>query len=127
MNRQLAKELKAVGFPVRSYQVGHKFYPDEDTGAWPEIARRHGVVITAYELDACRKDIENGYYCPALSELIEARGRNFSRLGVEKEIWTAESHDPANYAIAHSPEGAVARLWLKLRMKNWQMAALARA
>jgi hypothetical protein len=29
MNRELAKKLKAAGFPIPVYQVGHRFFPHE--------------------------------------------------------------------------------------------------
>ena len=30
MNRELAKELKAAGFPIRVYRVGHRFFSHEN-------------------------------------------------------------------------------------------------
>lgn len=115
MNRKLAKELKAAGFPIRFFQVGHKFYPHEKSGTWSELARKSGVAITPYELQNHNRDIEEGYYCPTLPDLIEACGKHFARLYVEAALWTAECDNPRRSAIARSAEEAVARLWLALR------------
>lgn len=117
MNRKLAEQLKAAGFPIRFYQAGHKFYPHEKSAGWSEASRKNGVTITAYELQNHLRDIEDGYYCPALPDLIEACGNDFARLFVEKTIWTAQSKDPEKYVLADSPEEAVARLWLALHKK----------
>lgn len=114
MNRKLAKELKAAGFPIRFFQVGHKFYPHEKSAGWSDTSRKSGVTITPYELQKHARDIEDGYYCPTLSDLIEACGTRFSRLYVEAAIWTAQSDNPRATAMAHSAEEAVARLWLAL-------------
>lgn len=119
MNRKLAKELKAAGFPIQSYQVGHSFYPHETSSGWSEVTREHGVTITPYELENHSQDIHDGYYCPKLSDLIDACGEKFGRLFIEKTIWTAESKDPERKsALADSPEEAVAKLWFALRQKN---------
>jgi hypothetical protein len=114
MNRQLAKELKAAGFPIHAYQAGHKFYPNENSTAWSEAAREHGVTVTAYELQNHLQDIKDGYYCPSLSDLTEACGESFARLSIEKTIWTAEGRNREQYALAYTPEEAVARLWFAL-------------
>ena len=117
MNRKLAEELKAADFPIRFYQAGHKFYPHEKSAGWSEASRKNGVTITAYELQNHLRDIEDGYYCPALADLIEACGDSFARLFIEKTIWTAQGKDPEKYALADSPEEAVARFWLALHKK----------
>ena len=118
MNRKLAQDLKAAGFPIRAYQIGHRFYPHENSLGWPEATRKSGITISPYELQHHLQDIEDGYYCPSLADLIEACGENFARLYLEKTIWTAKSKDPDHYAMADSPEGAVARLWFVLHKKN---------
>src|SRR5208282_5010081 len=115
MNRKTAKELKAAGFPIQGYQIGHKFFPNENNTRWTDAAREHGVTITDYTLQHHLQDIKDGYYCPSLSDLIEACGHSFGRLFVEKTIWTAESKSPEKYATADSPEQAVAKLWYALR------------
>jgi hypothetical protein len=115
MNRELAKELKSAGFPNRFFQVGHKFYPSENSSRWSEEARRDGVAVTPYELQNHSRDIEEGYYCPTLPDLIEACGEHFARLYVEAAIWTAESDAPRVVVRARSAEEAVAKLWLDLR------------
>jgi len=114
MDRKLAKELKAAGFPIRFFQVGHRFYPHETSGAWSDASRTNGVTITPYELQNHAGDIDEGYYCPTLPDLIEACGERFARLYVEAAIWTAESDNPRATAMARSAEEAVARLWLAL-------------
>jgi len=118
MNRELVKELKAAGFPIRVYQVGHRFFPHENSPGWSDLSREHGVTITNYELQDRLQDIKDGYYCPSLSDLIEACGDSFARLFIEKDIWTAESKNAEKYAVAHSAEEAVAALWLALRKKK---------
>lgn len=115
MNRKLAKELKAAGFPIRFFQVGHKFYPNEKSTGWSKASRKSGVTITPYELQNHNRDIEEGYYCPTLPDLIKACGKYFSRLYVEAALWTAQSDNPGRSAMARSAEEAVARLWLALR------------
>ena len=117
MNRKLAMELKAAGFPTRFFQVGHKFYPHEKSAGWSEETRKNGLTITPYELQNHSRDIEDGYYCPTLPDLIEACGDRFARLYVETAIWTAESDNPQASGIARSAEEAVANLWLALRKK----------
>jgi len=118
MNRQLAKELKAAGFPVRYFEVGHKFFPNEKSAGFSEVTRKSGITITPYELQSHARDIEQGYYCPTLPDLIEACGKRFARLYVEAAIWTAESDKPRAKAMARSAEEAVARLWLALAKKQ---------
>lgn len=118
MNRELAKCLKGAGFPIRVFEVGHKFYPLEESPGWSEASQAAGVTITPYELQHHARDIEEGYYCPALSDLIEACGKHFSRLYVEAALWTAESDNPPAAGIARSPEEAVSKLWLALREKT---------
>ena len=76
------------------------------------------MTIGNYELQDRLHDIKDGYYCPSLSDLIEACGNNVARLFIEKDIWTAESKDAEKYAVAHSAEDAVAELWLALRRKK---------
>jgi hypothetical protein len=115
MNRKLARELKAAGFPIRAYQVGHRFYPHENSTGWSEPARKSGVTITPYELQNHFHDIGDGYYCPTLLDLLDACGDSFARLYIVTSIWTAESDEPKISAIGDSPEEAVARLWLALR------------
>jgi hypothetical protein len=118
MDRELAKELKCAEFPIRSFQIGHKFYPSETSLKWSEASRRNGVTITPYELQNHLADIEEGYYCPTLPDLIEACGVHFARLYVEAAIWTAESDKPLVTVRARSPEEAVAKLWLELKGKT---------
>jgi hypothetical protein len=114
MNRELARELKIAGFPMKTYQRGHRFFPREDATGWPDAARTHGVTVTPYELEKHLQDIESGYYCPTLSELIGACRGRFSRLFVMKAIWFAESDRPELVATGETPEEAVAKLWLAL-------------
>lgn len=115
MKRELAKELKIAGFRVPAYRAGHRFYPHEDDSGWSDAARRHGVTITTYDLEDRLQALKNGYYCPNLSDLIDACGANFFRLFVIKTIWTAESDNPLQTAMGDSPEEAVGRLWLALK------------
>jgi hypothetical protein len=118
MKRELAKELKSAGFPIPAFQVGHRFYPHENSTSWSEASRAAGVTITPYELQRHARDIEDGYYCPTLPDLIEACGKHFTRLYVEASLWTAESDNPRAAGMAHSAEEAVAKLWLALREKT---------
>ena len=73
------------------------------------------MTVTHYDLDDRLQDLKNGYYCPSLSDLIEACGDSFSRLYILKTIWTAESDNPEQTAMGDSPEEAVGRLWLLLK------------
>jgi len=114
MNREFAKELKLAGFPIPAYRAGHRFYPQETNTGWMDAARRDGVTLTHYDLENRLQDIRDGYYCPNLSDLIEACGDSFARLSVVKTIWTAESDNPPQIAMGDSPEEAVGRLWLAL-------------
>ena len=119
MNRNLAKELKAASFPIQSYRAGHRFYPHENSAGWSEAARENGITIIPYELQNHSQDIQDGYYCPKLADLIEACGDHFGRLFIEKTIWTAESKDTEKkYALANLPEEAVAKLWFALQQKK---------
>lgn len=118
MNRELAKELKAAGFPIKAYQLGHRFYPNEVASGWPDATRAHGVTVTPYELENHLQDIKDGYYCPTLSDLIGACGGKFSRLFVMKAVWFAESDRPELVAMGDTPEEAVGRLWLALNQRN---------
>jgi len=115
VKRELAKALKAAGFPAAPYRVGHRFFPHEESAAWPEAARKHGATVTEYELQNHLQDIKDGYYCPTLPDLIGACGAAFGRLSLEKDIWTARSKDATKVLHAHTPEEAVAQLWLALR------------
>jgi hypothetical protein len=128
MNRELAKELKVAGFPAKAYQLGHKFYPNENATRWPDTTRINGVTVTPYELENHLQDLEDGYYCPTLSDLIGACRGKFSRLFVMKAIWFAESDRPELVAMGDTPEEAVGRLWLALNSRNVpQMRPAARA
>jgi hypothetical protein len=118
MNRELAKELKAAGFPIRVYRVGHRFFPHEKSPGWSDSSREHGVTLTNYALQNRLQDIKDGYYCPSLSDLIEACGDGLARLFIEKDIWTAESKNAEKHAVAHSAEEAVAALWFALRKQK---------
>ena len=118
MDRELAKELKAAGFPIKAYQPRHRFYPNENAAGWPEATRTHGVTVTPYELKNCLQDINNGYYCPTLSDLIGACSGKFSRLFVMKATWFAESDGPELVAMGDTPEEAVGRLWLALNKRD---------
>jgi hypothetical protein len=79
MDRELAKELKAAVFPIAAYRAGHKLYPPEQGGGWSDAARQHGVTVTHYDLEDRIQDLKDGYYCPDLSDLIEACGSSFRR------------------------------------------------
>lgn len=114
VNRDLAKRLKSAGFTPRALQVGRKLYPHESSTGWSEASRQHGITITHYTLQNRLPDIQEGYYCPSLSDLIEACGDRFGRLYLEKTIWTAESKDRERRALADAPEEAVAKLWFLL-------------
>jgi len=116
MTRDLARQLKTAGFPIGAYRVGHVFYPPEQGGEWSERSRRHGVTITPYDLDAHMQDIRDGYYCPDVSDLIDACGERFARLWVSTSLWTAESNDPPRSALGNSAEEALAKLWLALHV-----------
>jgi hypothetical protein len=114
VTRDLAKKLKSAGFAPRSLEAGRTFYPNETSAGWSEPSQQHGVTITRYTLQNHLQDIKEGYYCPNLTDLIEACGEHFGRLYVEQAIWTAESKDHEKLARAHSPEEAVANLWFAL-------------
>jgi hypothetical protein len=118
MDRKLAIELKLAGFPTGPYRAGHKFYPQNDDARWTDAARSQGIILHQYDLENRLHDIRSGYYCPNLSDLIEACGDRFARLYVIKTIWTAESDDPNETAMGDSPEQAVGRLWLALRKRQ---------
>jgi hypothetical protein len=115
MSRELAKALKDAGFPLGAYRAGHVFYPPEQGGEWSDHARRHGVTIRPFDLDAHMQDIRDGYYCPDVADLIDACGERFARLWVSTSIWTAESERPPHVARGASAEEALAKLWLVLR------------
>jgi hypothetical protein len=114
MKRDLAKQLKLAEFPIGAYRVGHKFYPMENDLSWTESARRRGIIINAYDLENRFQELRNGYYCPDLSDLIDACGHQFGRLYPVKNSWMAESGESEQVAIGDTPQEAVARLWLAL-------------
>jgi len=96
MNYELAKELKEAGFP----QDGHR------------RACPHGR--------GCNSD-ECAVSYPTLSELIEACGEEFYSLTknpLSPKLWDAsrikDSEGARRTILAHTPEEAVARLWLAL-------------
>ena len=110
--------VQTCALPICVKLVGHKFYPDENNESWSTAERDRGVVISADDMQYRLKDIKDGCYCPPLADLIEACGDRFARLYIEKTIWTAESKLPGIFAIAGSPEEAVARLWLALQKQT---------
>jgi hypothetical protein len=93
---ELAKELKDVGFPQSGPPSRFLWQPTDK----PNV-------------------MDNGVYCPTLSELIEACGDRFEQLKrINDVMWYAdgEPHPDHSYRAAFSsPEEAVARLWLALR------------
>lgn len=92
MNYELAKELEAAGFQARS-----------------EALPRNKFGIPSFDHDAV--------FFPDLSELIEACGDEFGSVGRDPDGrgWEAWSMDTKILIDAcHSPEHAVARLWLAL-------------
>ena len=118
MTREFAKELKHAGFPIPAYRPGHHFFPHENSTGWSDFARDHGVTIGHYDIENRLQDIKDGYYCPALSDLLDACGRRFARLSIVKDLWFAQCDDPATTAMGQSPEEAVGRLWLALNGKT---------
>jgi hypothetical protein len=118
MTRDFAKQLKLAGFPMPPYRVGHRFYPLETSTGWTDFARSDGVTITRYELENRLPDIEEGYYCPILADLLEACGDRFGRLYVMTNIWFAESDDRETVTVGDSPEEATGKLWLALHGKT---------
>ena len=114
MDRELAKQLKLAEFPTGAYRVGHKFFPEENDLGWADGAQRAGIRINTYDLENRLQALRNGYYCPNLSDLIDACGHRFARLYPVKDIWTAESSDRRQIAMGPTPDEAVARLWLAL-------------
>jgi hypothetical protein len=118
MTREFAKELKHAGFPIPAYRPGHHFFPHEDNAGWSDFARDHGVTIGHFELENRLQDIKDGYYCPALSDLLKACGPRFARLSIVKDIWFAQCDEPETTAMGQSPEEAVGRLWLALNGKS---------
>jgi hypothetical protein len=88
----LAKALKDMGFPDSQFWFddGKHFYDEE------------------------------GHPTPPLSELIEACGKAFKELGKHDAGWYAigdreDENVERSSGYAHSPEEAVARLWLILK------------
>jgi len=117
MNRELARTLKAAGFPVAAYRIGHRFYPLETSSGWTDFAREHGVTITRHELEDRLADIKDGYYCPNIADLIEACGERFGQLYILMNTWFAQSDDAKIVAVGDNPEEALANLWLMLNGK----------
>jgi hypothetical protein len=120
MTREFAKELKNAGFPDPAYRPGRHFFPHENSAGWSDFAHDHGVTIGPYELENRLQDIKDGYYCPGLSDLLDACGQRFTRLSIVKDIWFAECDEPATSTMGESPEEAVGRLWLALNGKALQ-------
>src|SRR2546430_865638 len=101
MEYRLAKELKEAGFP----QAGE--------GTW---------VGPMEKLTWTRSD---RVYAPTLSEVIEACGKGFETLQIDKSRsrWVATGPnellaDRNANLLASTPEEAVARLWLALQMRS---------
>ena len=113
MDRAASKELKAAGFPIKAYQPRHKFYPNENAAGWPEAIFRNGVTVTPYELKNRLQDINNGYYCPTLSDLIGAcGGQVFASVCHESDLVCGERRAGACRHGRHAGRGrrqAVAR------------------
>jgi hypothetical protein len=87
---KLTKELKDAGFP------------QEKQNGW---------------LETGGPDLKRAYF-PTLSELIEACGGPFERMGIEDERWYAiASRGGVQWSQSNcsTPEEAVARLWLALK------------
>jgi hypothetical protein len=117
MTREFARELRHAGFPVPAYRSGHHFFPHENSAGWSDFAHDHGVTIGHYDLENRLQDVKDGYYCPALSDLLDVCGERFARLSIVKDIWFAECDEPATTAMGQNPEEAVGRLWLVLNGK----------
>ena len=106
MTREFAKELKHAGFPIPAYRPGHHFFPHENSTGWSDFARDHGVTIGHFELENRLQDIKDGYYCPALSDLLDACGQRFARLSIVKDIWFAQCDAAGNDRDGAKPRGS---------------------
>ena len=103
MNYELAKELKDAGFPQ-----------DGKEGLYVDFEGK-----VEFEGDPKNPKIEDLFYCPTLSELIEACGDKFIQLEKSLNWWAIgedEPLEPQQYE-GNTPEEAVARLWLALNKK----------
>ena len=102
MNYELAKKLKDVGFPQKDISV--------------IVGNEDSFVADPFHLNEY-------FYVPSLSELIEACGNEFSRLTRNKDLmgifWRAVSSSGIySSIISNTPEEAVANLWLELNKKK---------
>lgn len=97
---ELAKQIKDAGFPLKK--------------------------VGCHECDEGRQRLDGNretLYAPTLSELIEACGEGFMRLGRANEpfnndeLWQGVGYFMKIYTLGSTPEEAVAKLWLELNKK----------
>jgi hypothetical protein len=118
MNRELAEDLKAAGFPAAPYRPGRRYFPPEDDGSWRPEARKHGIVLHILDLHGRESELERGCFCPDVAELIDACGSDFGRLYAIASNWIAESADERTSCLGKSADEAVGRLWLALNKRK---------
>lgn len=122
---ELAKKLKNAGFPQKGTWENHqglKYWSDYDGGA----TRDKPEIIDGSEVNF--GFMEDIYYIPTLSELIEACGDQFGSLNKsienQSDGWIAMNEEQfiaLKFSETHkgfhasAPEEAVAKLWLELK------------
>jgi hypothetical protein len=118
MNKELAEELKAAGFP-QELKLGSMFYASLD-GLLETACNEYGYEC---ECEGWRNPITGYTKAPTLSDLIEACGDSFILLchNPFRNEWIAGDTVPPkeakHFGEGSTPEEAVAKLWLALNKK----------
>lgn len=115
MPYELAKELRDAGFPQRTDQqvnmfLGDKYYVDFDGDI---------ETMSGYNLNTSKSiGVEQAYYKPLLSELIEECSDGFKglhRLRIVGLDGAIRFYTTGSIDLFATPEEAIAKLWLKLK------------
>lgn len=119
MDYKLAKELKEAGYPQKGLW-GIAFFPEKSCWTHSKVKYTRKEHYRTFPWKSAANFFKSPYepiVKPTLSELIESCGDKFFQLTrSDEKLWSASDIHHYRYDY-HSPDEAVAKLWLALNQK----------